>query len=172
MQIVQTYLYDNTVVVQIDADPDISTEYRVVYTRTLTAYQGVDNVLKIKVMNADQKPVNISDYTLTFNVVDDYVYTNANVVLSTNVTVSNANLGLGSVTLTSTDLQQLARNWYKFNVKFNNGSGNIAGYVDDNYGAAGDLELVRSAYPTNPVTFDLGIIGDGSDSFVADFGNI
>jgi hypothetical protein len=173
MQQVNSYIYDNVVYVQYDIDPTIEQRNRVVYTNTLKIYKGIDNILKIKVMNADQKPVNVTGYTLTFNMVDDYVYANANVVLSSNVTISNATLGLGTVTIRSSDMVQLDREQYLYNVKINNGSANIAGYVDDNYGAAGQIMVSSAAYPTSgPDALDLGPVGDGVNSATFDFGNI
>ena len=88
MQTVTSYYYDNTVVVQFDITDtclipvEIPQRNRVVYTRPLQIYKGITNVVKIQVKNADQKPINITGHTLTFNVVDDYVFSNANVVLS------------------------------------------------------------------------------------------
>lgn len=173
MQQINSYLYDNTVLVQYDTDPEVLQRNRVVYTRTLQIYKGVDNVLKIKVQNGDQKPVNISGLTMTFNIVDDYVNTNANVVLTANITTVNANAGLGSVTISSLDMVQLDREQYIYNVKINNGSANIAAYVDDNYGASGQMMVSNWSYPVNqPAALDLGPTGDGIVSAVYDFGNI
>jgi len=173
MQQINSYLYDNTVLVQYDLDPEILQRNRVVYTRTLQLYKGIDNLLKIKVQNGDQKPVNITGYELTFNMVNDYVNTNANVVLSANVTIVNANAGLGSVTISSLDLVQLDREQYIYNVKINNGSANIAAYVDDNYGASGQIMISSWSYPVDqPAELDLGQIEDGTVSAIYDFGNI
>lgn len=179
MQTVTSYYYDNTVVVQFDI-PDtclipvqIPQRNRVVYTRPLQIYKGITNVVKIEVKNADQKPINVTGHTLTFNVVDDYVYANANVVLSANVTLSNAAAGLGYVTLTGLDLVQLTREQYTYNVKIQTCWGNVASYVDDNYGAAGQLYVSDSAYPVpQPAALDLGQTGDGVVSAVYDFGTI
>lgn len=173
MQQVNSYLYDNTVLVQYDTDPEIVQRNRVVYTRTLEIYKGVDNLLKIKVQNADQKPVDISGLALTFNMIDDYVYANAMVVLSSNVTVVNAAQGLGTVTISTLDMVQLDREQYTYNVKVNTGAGNIAAYVDDNYGAAGQIMVSSAAYPRlPPLALDLGFIDDGVNSATFDFGNI
>ena len=60
MQQVNSYLYDNTVNVLYDIDPSVEQRNRVVYTRTLNIYKGIDNLLKIKVLNNDQKPVNVT----------------------------------------------------------------------------------------------------------------
>ena len=173
MQQINSYIYDNSVLAQYDVDPEIMQRNRVVYTNTLQIYKGIDNILKIKVQNADQKPVNITGFTLTFNIVEDYVFANATTVLSTNVTIVNANAGLGSVTISSLNMVQLTADQYNYNVKINNGTANIAAYVDDNYGAAGQIMVSSAAYPVAaPVALDLGTINDSTDSAIYDFGNI
>ena len=173
MQQINSYIYDNSVLVQYDVDPEIMQRNRVVYTNTLQIYKGIDNILKIKVQNADQKPVNITGFTLTFNIVEDYVFANATTVLSTNVTIVNANAGLGSVTISSLNMVQLTAEQYNYNVKINNGTANIAAYVDDNYGAAGQIMVSSAAYPVAaPVALDLGTINDSTESAIYDFGNI
>jgi len=173
MQQINSYIYDNSVLVQYDVDPEIMQRNRVVYTNTLQIYKGIDNILKIKVQNADQKPVNITGFNLTFNMVEDYVFANATTVLSTNVTIVNANAGLGTVTISSLNMVQLTAEQYNYNVKINNGTANIAAYVDDNYGAAGQIMVSSAAYPVaEPVALDLGTINDSTDSAIYDFGNI
>ena len=173
MQQINSYIYDNSVLAQYDVDPEIMQRNRVVYTNTLQIYKGIDNILKIKVQNADQKPVNITGFNLTFNMVEDYVFANATTVLSTNVTIVNANAGLGSVTISSLNMVQLTAEQYNYNVKINNGTANIAAYVDDNYGAAGQIMVSSAAYPVAaPVALDLGTINDSTESAIYDFGNI
>jgi hypothetical protein len=173
MQQINSYIYDNSVLAQYDVDPEIMQRNRVVYTNTLQIYKGIDNILKIKVQNADQKPVNITGFNLTFNMVEDYVFANATTVLSTNVTIVNANAGLGSVTISSLNMVQLTAEQYNYNVKINNGTANIAAYVDDNYGAAGQIMVSSAAYPVaEPVALDLGTINDSTESAIYDFGNI
>jgi len=173
MQQINSYIYDNSVLAQYDVDPEIMQRNRVVYTNTLQIYKGIDNILKIKVQNADQKPVNITGFTLTFNMVEDYVFANATTVLSTNVTIVNANAGLGTVTISSLNMVQLTAEQYNYNVKINNGTANIAAYVDDNYGAAGQIMVSSAAYPVaEPVALDLGTINDSTESAIYDFGNI
>lgn len=179
MQTVISYYYDNTVDVQFDISStclipvEIPQRNRVVYTRSLQIYKGITNVVKIAVKNADQKPIDVTGHLLTFNVVDDYVFSNANVVLSANIVMSNAAAGLGYVTLTGLDLVQLDREQYNYNVKIQTCWGNVASYVDDNYGGAGQLYVSNSAYPVDqPAALDLGSVGDGINSAMYDFGTI
>lgn len=179
MQTITSYYYDNKITVQFDIGSDcliltaIPERNRVVYTRTVQLYKNVTNVVKIEVKNSNQKPIDITGHTLTFNIVDDYVYANANVVLTTNVTVSNASAGLGYVVIPGLDLVQLDREQYNYNIKIGTCWGNVVAYVDDNYGAAGEIFLSNSAYPVYPpVSLDLGLISDTVNSAIFDFGNI
>ena len=148
MQQINSYIYDNTILVQISTDLDVEQRNRVVYTRPIQLYQGVDNIVKVKVQNGDQKPVNVSTYVLTFNLIDDYVTSNANVVFSTNVVMSNANVGLGSVTIPAANIASLDREQYIYSIKANLGSQDVATYVDDNWGAAGQIQFNKCAYPS------------------------
>jgi hypothetical protein len=179
MQTVTSYYYDNVVDVQFDIGSDclilvnIPERNRVVYTRTLQMYKNVTNIIKIQIKNSNQKPIDITGHTITFNLVDDYVFANANTVLSANVTISNASVGLGYVAIPGLDLVQLDREQYNYNVKINTCWGNVAAYVDDNYGAAGEVFIGNSAYPVYPpVSLDLGHITDEVVSAIYDFGNI
>ena len=179
MQTIISYYYDNTVIIQFDIDStclipvSISQRNRVVYTRPIKIYKGITNIVKIAVQNSDQKPIDITGHTLTFNIVDDYVFANANVVYSSNVTISNAAAGLGYVAIPGLDLVQLDMENYNYNVKINTCWGNVVSYIDDNYGAAGHLQLNSSAYPVEPpLNLDLGQVGDETVSAIYDFGEI
>lgn len=174
MQTITNYYYDNVISVQWDDDPSIVQRNRVVYTPPVKIYKGVNNILKVELKNSNQKPVDLTGYVLTFNIVDDYVFNDASTVLTTNVTITNASMGYGYVVITEYDLVQLTREQYNYNILINNTCwGNIATYVDDNYGAAGQLQVSNSAYPVEqPAALDLGPAGDGIDSAIFDFGTI
>ena len=59
MQLLPRYLVDNTTTVVADLAGFI-TEYRPVYNKQLQLYKGIDNVLEFRLLNADQKPVDIT----------------------------------------------------------------------------------------------------------------
>ena len=147
MQQINSYIYDNTILVQVDTDPDIIQRNRVVYTRTIKCYQGVDNVIKVKVQNQDQKPINIASTTLVFSVIDDYVTANANIVFQTNVTVSNAATGTGTVLIPRQNINGFTRDQYIYSIYYTHGNLQYAAYVDDNFGAQGQMQVVSTAYP-------------------------
>ena len=178
MQTITNYYYDNTINVQFDISstclvPDIPQRNRVVYTRPIQIYKGVTNILKVEIKNADQKPVDVTGHSLTFNIVDDYVYSNATTVLTAVVEPLDFSSGTGYVALPALDLVDLTREQYNYNIKIETCWGNVASYVDDNYGAAGQLYINSSAYPVpQPANLDLGPVGDGIDSTIDDFGTI
>jgi len=173
MQTINSYIYDNTVLVQVDTDPDIVQRNRVVYTQTLQLYKNSSNVVKVLVQNQDQKPVDCTGNVFYFQIIDDYAGANATAVFSSNVTFSNATTGTGYVVLTANNLAQLNNDVYTYSVYTSSIWGNLVTYVDDNYGAQGQLRLNNSAYPTvPPAALDLGQISDASVSAIDDFGTI
>lgn len=148
MQQINTYIYDNTVLVQIATDPEIEQRNRVVYTRPITVYQGVDNLIKVKVQNQDQKPYSLTNVTpLVFSIIDDYVTSNANVIFQTNVTVSNTTTGTGTVLIPRDQVNAFERDQYIYSIYYTSGSYQYPAYVDDNWGAQGQMVVVSTAYP-------------------------
>lgn len=113
------------------------------YTRTVDIYPEVDNPIQIKFMNQDQKPQVLSNVVVKFDLIDDYVGANSNVILSKTATAVNANAGLWSVTLTSANVAELERSTYNYMIKVQNTvtNVNIAGYTDDNFGAYGQIRV-------------------------------
>jgi hypothetical protein len=148
MQQINTYIYDNTILVQIATDPEIEQRNRVVYTRTITCYKGVDNVIKVKVQNQDQKPYNLANVQpLVFSIIDDYVTSNANVIFQSNVTISNAATGIGTILIERDNVNAFERDQYIYSMYFTNGNLQMPAYVDDNWGAQGQMFVVDTAYP-------------------------
>ena len=149
---IQSYLYDNRLVVQLPTDPTIKTRDRNVYTRAITVYQGVDNILKLQVQNQDQKPRDITNYTLVFQIIDDFVLANSNVVFQTTPVIANAAAGTARVLIDQANVNLLERDMYKYSVSatYNDadfGNVTIPTYVDDNWGATGQLLVRTSSFP-------------------------
>lgn len=139
-----SYLYTNKIQVQVlDDDPTIKTRNRKVYTRPIKVYKGVDNVITLNFKNNDQKPANISGLTFTFAI-------KANVDVSANVwyttaTISNVSTAVGTVTLDTANIANLTQDYYNYTITYT-GTGNLTlpTYVDDNFGAAGQLHVVSN----------------------------
>ena len=69
MQLVPRYLVKNKINI-ISDDAGLLTEYRPVYQRTIKISRGINNVIQFKLLNADQKPVTVTQ-TPVFVVFDD-----------------------------------------------------------------------------------------------------
>lgn len=163
---VKTYLYPNTAKVQI-FDPTIfTTRNRVVYSRPIKVYQGIDNPIQVIIMNQDQKPVNLTGYSVQASIQDP---TNQVTVNTYAVSFANIQLGQGNFILDNATVSSLQNRFYKITFKTIN-SGTDAEqplYIDDNYGAPLDLEVLPGYYSATPAseptvteyTFDGGTIG-------------
>jgi hypothetical protein len=154
MQMIQSYLYPNIVEVQF-LDPSIfTTRNRVVYSRPIKIYQGIDNPLQIVVKNQDQKAINVTGYAVQVDIQDPLSQTS---VESLAVTMTNAVKGLGTVTVPRDTVNALEQRFYKIVVKIIHLSDNVERplYTDSNYGAALDLEVLPGWYESMALpTFD------------------
>ena len=59
MQLTPRYLVNERINV-VSNDAGFFVEYRPVYSRTLNVYRNIDNTLQFRLLNADQKPVQIT----------------------------------------------------------------------------------------------------------------
>jgi hypothetical protein len=116
MQLAPRYLVNNRTTIIADVAGFV-TEYRPVYSRQLKVYKGIDNVLEFRVLNADQKPVNISSYTPKFQAFDE----NKNLIIEHDGVLitgddSAASRGLFKVTITDNDLLNIKQQYVSYNI--------------------------------------------------------
>ena len=143
--IIQTYLYSNKVVVQI-IDPAIfTTRNRVVYTRPVTVYQGIDNPMQVVVKNQDQKSVNTSQYTLLAEIQDP---ANKVAVASFPVSWTNTTTGLGTFIIDRITVDALEQRFYTLTFKVVNTTTLVEQpiYVDSNYSVPLDLKVLPAYF--------------------------
>ena len=69
MQKQPAYLYQNVQELYTDLDPKWM-GYRKVYARTLKLYKGIDNSFTVKLMNGDQKLIDVTGKTLWWQLID------------------------------------------------------------------------------------------------------
>ena len=151
MQIIQSYLYPNIVEVQF-LDPTIfTTRNRVVYSRPIKIYQGIDNPLQVVVKNQDQKAANVTGYAVQLDIQDPL---GKGSVESLAVTMTDYARGLGTVTIPRDVVNALDQRLYKLTVKIVNLSTDAERplYIDNNYGALLDLEVLPGWYESMPST--------------------
>lgn len=161
---IQAYLYANLVEVQIWDPAIFSTRNRVVYSRPITVYQGIDNPLQIVIKNQDQKAVDMTGYTVQLNIEDPL---NEVTAYTIPVTFSNIALGQGSATIDTNTVNSLDQRIYKLTLKtiLTADSSERPLYIDDNYGVPLDLQVKPAYYSTtepvpalNEVVIDSGLL--------------
>lgn len=156
---VKAYIYPNTAEVQV-FDPSIfSVRNRIVYSRPIKVYQGIDNPVQVIVRNQDQKAVNLTGYTVQASVQDP---TNEVTIESYAVTFANIATGQGAFTLDKGTINTLENRFYKLTFKTVKTSDNTEApvYIDDNYGAPLDLEILP-AYWSEAASEQTEVVIDG-----------
>lgn len=145
MTTINTYLYSNSVVAQIWDTAIYTTRNRVVYARPVTIYQGTNNPIQLTIKNQDQKPVNMTGYTVQAKIQDPV---NAVTIDTLTVTFSNISLGRGSFTIGTNLVNSLDQRLYKLAFKTIRTSDNFdtALYIDDNFSVPLDLQVKPGFY--------------------------
>ena len=161
---IQAYLYSNIVEVQIWDPTVFSPRNRVVYSRPVTVYQGIDNPLQIVIRNQDQKLVNMTGSTVQLAIEDPV---NEVTAYTFAVTFTDITKGLGTVTIDTATVNSLDQRIYKLTLKkvLTADSSESPLYIDDNFGVPLDLEVRPAYYSTtepapalNEVVIDSGLL--------------
>ena len=145
---VKAYLYPNTAEVQV-FDPTIFTNRnRIMYSRPIKVYQGVDNPIQVIVKNQDQKAIDLTGSTVTASIQDP---TNCVTIRSYAVTFVDITKGLGTFTFDANTINSLEQRFYKlaFSTTVTNTDATSPMYIDDNYGVPLDLEVLPAYYETS-----------------------
>lgn len=148
MQKISTYLYPNRV--QLLANlAGFTTEYTNVYQRTVKIYNGIDNVIEFDVKNADQKRIDLTNYTLSLNIMDASGYGLANSPYLVEKLNQSTHKGLAKSVIPFEDIQHLKNQYFKYSV-----TAEPAGpapavilYTDSKFSAVGTIQLVETIVP-------------------------
>jgi len=156
---IQCYLYANLVEVQIWDPAIFSPRNRVVYSRPIKAYQGIDNPMQVVIRNQDQKLIDLSGYVVMAAIQDPL---NGVTVESFAVTFTDITKGLGNFVLDRSTINNLQQRFYKLTFKTIKQSDNTERplYIDDNYSVPLDLEILP-AYYADMASDDTEVIFDG-----------
>jgi len=156
MQFIPRYLVQNRTTI-IANEAGFVTEYRPVYQRHLQVYKGIDNVLEFRALNADQKPIDITNYTPKFQAFDE----NKNLVIEHNGSLivgddSAATRGLFSVTITDNDLLNIKQQFLSYTVYLEDSVGTpVITYSDSHFGNAGIIKISAEAFPGPKMTYSV-----------------
>jgi hypothetical protein len=134
-----------------------------VYSRPIKAYQGIDNPVQIIIKNQDQKSVDLTGYTVDAQIQDPANQTTINTYA---VTFADITKGVGVFTLDAATLNSLENRLYKLTFKTTKvaDSQEAPLYIDDNYGAPLDLEVLPGYYSnyTPSPEFNYDVIDGGT----------
>ena len=148
MQLIPRYLVKNKTTI-VTNDTGFITEYRPVYTRQLQVYKGIDNVLEFKLLNADQKPVDLTGYTPKFQAFDE---NKQMVVQHDGVQVTSDGStpikGLFKVIVSSNDLLNVKEQFLSYSIHLldTNNEASVT-YVDPNFENNGSIKVSAEAFP-------------------------
>jgi len=116
MQLTPRYLISNKINVVVNLAGFI-TEYRPVYQRQIQVYKGIDNVLQFRLLNANQRPIDVYQYIPKFVAFDSesmLIIERDGQVLDDGSTLTAR--GLFTVTLTEQDLFNIKQQYLKYNI--------------------------------------------------------
>ena len=139
------YLYNQIHPVVLGISDPTNRWNRMYYAKPVKLHKGVDNPIKFKIRNNNQKDVTLTGSTFTLSIVDSLTNQEK---LSRTLDIENASTGMLATTITEEDLNNLDANKYHYGIKMVNSAGTqYPIYVDDNYSASGVIEVHVDAYP-------------------------
>jgi len=178
MQLVPRYLVSNRTFLIAD-ETGFVVEYDPVYKRQLQVYKGIENTLEFRVLNADQKPIDLTKYTIgdstdtpkiIFTAFNEnkrkIIEREGNLIIADD---SAVNRGLFSVTITENDLLNLKDQYLSYNIYLQDSSGvPKLTYSDTHFGMEGTIYVSSEAFPgpapTHSVTQFLAYQNDINNS--------
>ena len=145
----QVYLYnqDQLVILNDYSNTNIiSMRWAPVYAKDLKLHKGTDNVLTFRFVNQDQKPVSLTDTTVTFRLINRE---GEALILSKDLEMIDAVKGKAKVTVTEAELDDVSAQKAHYSLERKQSSSSVynPGFVDDNAGARGVVEILDSVMP-------------------------
>jgi hypothetical protein len=139
------YLYKNVINQYANLPTDETMGYRKVYARPLKLYKGIDNRFTLKLLNGDQKLLNVVGQTLYWQLLDQDT---AELKFITNKVVQGSDNSSVVITITENDLERLKSGFYTYSSYLIDQTGNkTILYGDSQYGASVMVEIIENAFP-------------------------
>lgn len=145
MQKLNGYLETQYLSVLYSPNTATANRSRTVYARPIKLYRGITNTVQLRLLNNDQKEVDITGKYFVLNIVDPTTHL---VIKNKTGVISNATQGKVDFTLTSTDLSSTYAGRLKYSIAETDSVGNKTAivYSDSDYGADGGLQIFDSPY--------------------------
>ena len=147
MQLLPRYLCNNITTLVADVAGTI-TEYRPVYSKQLQLYKGIDNVLEFRLLNADQKPVDITSYTpklVAFDETNQMVLEKDCTILDDGSTITR---GKFKLTVTENELLNVKQQYLSYNIYLVETDGDkVLTYSQPNFGNDAIIYVNARTFP-------------------------
>lgn len=141
------------------------TEYRPVYHKQIDVFKGIDNIIEFRVLNADQKPIDIQSYTPKFVAFDE---NNKLVVQHDGVVLDDSSdtRGKFKVTISENDVLNIPAQFLSYNVYLVDSTNTkTLTYAYSAYDANGIIKLSKDAFPSPAVSLSVSTFTEtGLDS--------
>lgn len=138
------YLYNNVQSVYTNLGPK-TMGYRKVYARSMKLYKGIDNSFAMKLMNGDEKLLNVVGQTVWWQLLDRDT---AELKFKTSKVVQGGDNAMITITVTEGDLEPIKSGNYMYSAYLEDETGKqTILYADSQYGASVPVEIVENAFP-------------------------
>ena len=165
MQLIPRYLVSNRSTLTAN-EAGFVTEYRPVYNRQLQVYKGIDNVLDFKLLNADQKPIDLSAYTPKFQAFDE---NNSLIIEHDGVQLTSDGStpikGLFKVTITENDLLNVKDQFLKYSIHLKDANNDsVLTYTNSHFENNGIIKVSSAANPAPRATYNVSTFTEVTES--------
>ena len=165
MQLIPRYLYKNQIDV-VSNDIGFAVEYRPVYSRHINVFTGIDNVLDFKLLNADQKRIDLATYdSIKFQAFDE----NQSLIIEHNAVNVNQSKGLFKVTITENDLLNVKAQYLSYNIYLvDSNNNNVTTYSNAHFGGSGVIKVESSQFPGPRDTMSVTTFTEDNDNWYSE----
>lgn len=139
------YLYKNVINQYANLLTDATMGYRKVYARPLKLYKGIDNRFMLKLLNGDQKLLNVVGQTLYWQLLDQDT---AELKFITSKIIEGSDNSSIVISISEGDLEPLRSGFYNYSSYLVDQNGNkTILYGDSQYGASVMVEIIENSFP-------------------------
>ena len=126
--------------------------YNIVYANTLKLNKGVTNKIQFQFLNQEQKPINITDLTVSFRLIN---YTGTEVYFRKALTPLLALKGLAQLEVSSDELAGVNPELCSYSLEVNEGE--LPVFVGANSEARGIIQVIDSVFPSYTPAIEISI---------------
>ena len=146
MQLIPIYLFNNRIDI-ITSDTRFITEYRPVYSRNILVYRGIDNKIQFRLLNADQKPVEVTKtpVLVAFDENDKKIIQYICTVTDDGSTKQTR--GTFEVTILENDLLNLDSQYLSYAIYLEDSTTKELTYTARSFEASGIINIKSTAFP-------------------------